>query len=448
MATTQIARRYGKPARQQPHYPDRSAIHRVRRELRRRAPLVSPAEIRALRHKLAKATRGEAFVLQAGPCAEQFGQSEQTITDMVQVILQMAMILMYGAETEVVKIIRGAGVYGKPRSSDVDSTGLPSFRGELINGPEATPEARAHNPERLLGGYDNALATLTVLRKLAGGGMTSLSRVHEWNLAFVRSSAQGHAYEQVAHQIERSLGFMRACGVDVDTMPAIQVAEFFTSHEGLVFDYEAPLTRRRYATSGHFLWIGERTRGFDEAHVEYFRRIQNPIGVKLGPTTTPADVVRYCQILNPDRIPGRLVFIARMGAHKLGDVLPGLVRAVAEAGYPVVWMNDPMHGNTIDVGGIKTRRLIDVMTELEEFFECFIALSHEGLDVYPGGIHLESTGDDVTECLGGFGQITAADLSRTYTTTVDPRLNANQSIEVAFFVTQLLAKYRGQILAK
>ncbi|WP_130416751.1 class II 3-deoxy-7-phosphoheptulonate synthase [Xylanimonas ulmi] len=428
------------PALQQPVWPDRAALEAVATRLGEAAPLVLPADADTLRSRLAAAGRGEAFVLQGGDCAEIFAEASATrIRNKIRTILQMAVILTHGASTPVVKIGRLAGQYAKPRSSDDetrDGVTLPAYRGDMINGFEFTPQARTPDPRRLEQAYRISAATANVVRAFTQGGYADLRQVHEWNRGFMRNPAYAR-YERTAAEIDRAIRFMQACGADFD---ALRTVELYLSHEALVLDYERALTRvdsrtgHAYDTSAHFLWIGERTRQLEGAHVDFLARVANPIGVKLGPTTTPDDALALAARINPDNLPGRLTFVARMGAGKVRDVLPGLVEKVTAAGVSVTWVTDPMHGNTITSGtGYKTRRFADVLDEVQGFFEV-----HRALGTVPGGLHMELTGDDVTEVLGGAEAIDEAGLARRYETLVDPRLNHQQSLETAFLVAEML----------
>lgn len=427
-------------ALQQPTWPDHGALDAVRQELEKRSPLVVPAESERLRQRLAAVSRGEAFLLQGGDCAESFADaSAERIRNKVRTILQMAVVLTHSASTPVVKMGRMAGQYAKPRSADTevrDGLELPAYRGDAVNAFEFTPEARIPDPQRLLRMYDISAGTLTVIRALTQGGFADLRRVHEWNQGFMANPAYAR-YEQIAAEIDRAIRFMQAAGADFE---ALKTVEFYVGHEALLLDYERALTRldtstgAPYDTSGHFLWIGERTRQLEGAHVDFLSRVANPIGVKLGPTTTADDALRLMDKINPEGIPGRLTFITRMGAGKIRSVLPDLVRKVSATGAPVTWVTDPMHGNTItSASGYKTRRLEDVMDEVSGFFEV-----HRELGTVPGGLHVELTGDDVTEVMGGSELIDDAGLARRYETLVDPRLNHQQSLEMAFQVSELL----------
>jgi len=432
------------PALQQPQWPDAEAVREVRAELAAAPPLVFAGECDVLRSRLAAAALGEAFVLQGGDCAERFSEATaDNIRDRVKTILQMAAVLTYGASTPVVKIGRLAGQYAKPRSKDTETRGgvtLPAFRGDIINDFEFDPSARTPDPQRLLQAYHTASSTLNLVRAFTTGGFADLRQVHEWNRGFIANAAYSR-YESIAREIDRAMKFMLACGVDFDSTPLSGV-EFFASHEALLLDYEQPLTRidsrtgNPYAVSGHFVWVGERTRQLDHAHVDFAARIHNPIGVKLGPTADPDEVVQLIDRLDPDREPGRLTFITRMGAGNVRDKLPAIVRRVTETGAQVVWICDPMHGNTFESStGYKTREFDDIIEEVRGFFQV-----HRDLGTVPGGLHVELTGNDVTECLGGSEKIIDADLEKRYETACDPRLNHQQSLELAFLVAEMLSK--------
>jgi 3-deoxy-7-phosphoheptulonate synthase len=431
-------------AEQQPQWPDEAHLDSVLKTLAGYPPLVFAGEARALRSSLAQVAAGDAFVLMAGDCAESFHEfTADRIRDKLKVILQMAVILTYAGGVPVVKVGRIAGQYGKPRSSlteTVDGVTLPSFRGHNVNSEVFTPEAREPDPERLVAGYHQASATLNLLRAFTKGGFADLGRVHAWNQEFVASSAEGQRYEQLAAGIERALRFMSSCGVDTSAEAQLHQVDFYTSHEALLLGYEEALTRQdsltgdHYDCSAHFLWIGERTRQLDGAHIEFLRGVHNPIGVKLGPTATAEQVLALCKALDPQRIPGRLTLISRMGAAAVGTTLPPLLASVRDAGHPVVWVCDPMHGNTFtSAGGRKTRAFDDVLAEVAGFFA-----AHRQEGTWPGGVHVELTGDDVTECLGGSEQILDHHLDSRYETICDPRLNARQSLDLAFRVSELL----------
>jgi 3-deoxy-7-phosphoheptulonate synthase len=431
-------------ARHQPAWPDPAQVESVFARLAGMPPLVFAGEARALRESLAHVAEGRAFLLQAGDCAESFHDfSAITIREKLKILLQMAAVLTFGAELPVVKVGRIAGQFVKPRSSateQVDGRDVPSFLGHMVNSEVPTEEARTPDPERMVQGYYQAAATLNLVRAFTKGGFADLSRVHMWNQEFVSSSPEGRRYEQIASEIERALRFMAACGIDLSGAPQLREVDVWTSHEGLLLDYEEALTRRDsttgdwYDCSAHMLWIGERTRDPDGAHVDFFAGVHNPIGVKLGPGTSPDDVLRLCERLNPDRLPGRLTLIARLGADAVRELLPPLLEGVRDAGHPVVWACDPMHANTFLSGsGRKTRHFDDVMTELEGFFA-----AHRAAGTWPGGVHIEFTGEDVTECLGGGEGVLEEQLDHRYETLCDPRLNARQSLDLAFRIAELM----------
>ena len=431
------------PADQQPDWPDPSALEQSLKTLTNLPPLVFAGEARSLRSALASVARGEAFLLQAGDCAESFHDfSADSIRDKLRVILQMAVVLTYGAGVPVVKLGRIAGQFAKPRSSPfetVEGVELPSFRGHVVNDDTPTAEARVPDPSRLLTAYHQSASTLNLLRAFTKGGFADLSQVHVWNQQFVADSPGGRNYEALAAEIERALRFMQACGVDL-AGAALHQVDFWTSHEALILGYEEAMTRRDsltgdwYDTSAHLLWVGERTRRLDGAHVAFLSGVSNPIGAKIGPAASPSDVVELCDRLDPDRDPGRLTLITRLGAGQVAARLPALLRAVRDAGHLVVWTCDPMHGNTfVGAGGRKTRHFDHVLAEIGQFFG---ACRDEG--VWPGGVHVELTGDQVTECLGGTDEILENDLDLRYTTTCDPRLNGRQSLDLAFQVADLL----------
>jgi len=432
------------PAAQQPEWPDEAALDQAVKQLSALPPLVFAGEARALTGALAEVAAGRAFLLQAGDCAESFHDfSADNIRDKLRVILQMAVVLTYGSGVPVVKVGRMAGQFAKPRSSPTERVGdleLPSFRGHIVNDDAPTPEARTPDPQRLLAAYHQSASTLNLVRAFVKGGFADLRQVHVWNQQFVASSAEGRRYDEIASEIDRALRFMRACGIRLAEEAALQQVDFWTSHEALLLGYEEALTRRDsltgdwYDCSAHLLWIGERTREPDGAHVEFLRGVHNPIGVKLGPAATPDEVLTLCERLNPGRVPGRMTLITRMGASRVASALPPLLAAVRDSGHPVVWACDPMHGNTFtSAQGRKTRHFEDVMAEITGFFA-----AHAGEGTWPGGIHVELTGDDVTECLGGAEEIQEDHLNLRYTTTCDPRLNARQSLDLAFRVAELL----------
>ena len=432
------------PAAQQPGWADPEQLRAVVHELAGQPPLVFAGECDQLKEELAAVARGEAFVLQGGDCAETFaGATADSVRTRLETLLQMAVVLTYAASVPVVKIGRMAGQFAKPRSRPTetrDGVELPAYRGEAVNDLEFTPEARRPNPTRLLRAYHCAAATLNLCRAFTNGGYADLHEVHAWNQDFVAESPVGRRYEQLAGEIDRALAFMKACGADPDVLHGV---ELYSSHEGLLLEYERALTRTdsrtglSYDVSGHLVWIGERTRDPDGAHVEFFRHVRNPIAVKLGPTASPDDAVKLIERLDPDREPGRLMFITRLGAGKVREILPPLVEKVAQLGSPVAWVCDPMHGNTFEApSGHKTRRFDDVLDEVAGFFEV-----HRALDTHPGGIHVEFTADDVTECVGGGDEIVEDDLDQRYDTACDPRLNRRQSLDLAFLVAEM---YRGR----
>jgi 3-deoxy-7-phosphoheptulonate synthase len=432
------------PARQQPEWPDAAAAAAALARLKASPPLVFAGEARDLRDALARAIEGRAFLLQAGDCVESFNElSTQRIREKLKIMLQMSAVLTYGATLPVVKVGRIAGQFTKPRSEAFERVGdaeIPSFRGHMVNSEEPTAEARVPDPRRMIEGYNQAAATLNLLRAFTKGGYADLTQVHVWNQEFVASSPEGRRYELLASEIERALRFMAACGIDLAQERRLHEVDVFTSHEGLLLDYEEGLTRQDsltgdwYDCSAHLLWIGERTRHVDGAHVAFFAGVHNPLGVKLGPAATPDEVVALCERLNPDRIPGRLTFYARMGADGVRELLPPLLRAVREEGHPVLWASDPMHANTIRTAdGVKTRRFDSIMGELEGFFAACWEVG-----VWPGGVHLEFTGEDVTECLGGADDVLEEHLSSRYETLLDPRLNARQSLDLAFRLAELM----------
>ncbi|WP_239308061.1 MULTISPECIES: class II 3-deoxy-7-phosphoheptulonate synthase [unclassified Frankia] len=429
------------PAKQQPSWPDPVELAAARDRLAILPPLVTAPEIRVLTERLGSVARGEAFLLQGGDCAETFAaNTADKIRDKVKTLLQMAVVLTYGASVPVVKVARIAGQYAKPRSADIEaSTGLPSYRGDAVNGIAATASARRPDARRLVDAYHASAVALNLIRSFATGGFADLSKVHEWNKTFVRDSAAGRRYELMATDIERALSFMAACGISPERAPSLHGVELFTSHEALLLEYERALTRTEeasgavYDLSAHMLWIGERTRHLDGAHVDLMSRVGNPIGCKVGPNASPDDVLALVDRLDPEHIPGRFTVITRMGAGRVREVLPAIIEKVNSAGHPVVWSCDPMHGNTRDVNGVKTRHFDDVLDEVFGFFEV-----HKSLGTHPGGVHIELTGDNVTECLGGGEQIGEADLAGRYETACDPRLNTGQALELAFLVAEML----------
>ncbi len=439
----------GKPIRQVPVYQDGERLAQVEQTLRGLPPLVFAGEARRLREDLADVAAGQAFLLQGGDCAESFAEfGANTIRDTFKVLLQMAVVLTYAGACPVVKVGRMAGQFAKPRSSDTEVQGgveLPSYRGDIVNAIEFDEAARAPDPERMVRGYNQSAATLNLLRAFAQGGFADLHKVHQWNLEFVAGSPQGERYEELANRISESLDFMEACGITAESVPQIRETNFYTSHEALLLAYEEALVRKDsltgdwYDCSAHLLWIGERTRDPDGAHVEFLRGVNNPIGMKVGPTADPDDLIRLIDILNPANDPGRLTLISRMGHDKVRDVLPALVRRVEREGRAVVWSCDPMHGNTIkSATGYKTRPFDRILDEVRGFFEV-----HREQGSYAGGVHFEMTGQDVTECIGGAQAISDEDLSARYHTHCDPRLNASQALELAFLLADSLKEQRA-----
>ncbi|MFZ4895307.1 class II 3-deoxy-7-phosphoheptulonate synthase [Plantibacter sp. Mn2098] len=429
------------PIKQQPAWPDPEAVKRASAELATLPPLVFAGEVDMLRERLARAASGNAFLLQGGDCAETFaGATAEQIRNRVKTVLQMAVVLTYGASMPVVKMGRMAGQFAKPRSSDTETRGdvtLPAYRGDIVNGYDFTPESRAADPARLVKGYHTSASTLNLIRAFTQGGFADLREVHSWNRGFAANPAN-QRYEGLARDIDRAIKFMEAAGADFDQLRGV---EFYSSHEALLMDYERPMTRidsrtgTPYNTSAHFVWIGERTRELDGAHVDFLSRVRNPIGVKLGPTTSGDDMLRLIDKLDPNREPGRLTFITRMGAGKIRDALPPLLETIKSADATPLWVTDPMHGNGLTTPtGYKTRRFDDVVDEVKGFFE-----AHRAAGTHPGGIHVELTGDDVTECLGGSEQIDEASLATRYESLCDPRLNHMQSLELAFLVAEELA---------
>lgn len=430
------------PIKQQPEWDSADEVAAASAKLASLPPLVFAGEVDNLRNRLADAAQGHAFLLQGGDCAETFaGATAEQIRNRVKTVLQMAVVLTYAAEMPVIKMGRMAGQFAKPRSSDTetrDGVTLPAYRGDIVNGYEFTPESRRANPERMVEGYHTAASTLNLIRAFTQGGFADLREVHNWNKGFTANPANAR-YEQLAREIDRAINFMTACGADFE---ALKRTEFFVSHEALLMDYERPMTRidsrtgLPYDTSAHFVWIGERTRELDGAHVDFLSRVRNPIGVKLGPTTTPQTVMELIEKLDPNREPGRLTFITRMGAGKIRDALPALLEAVKSSDANPLWITDPMHGNGLTTpNGYKTRRFDDVVDEVKGFFE-----AHRAAGTFPGGIHVELTGDDVTECLGGSEQIDETDLATRYESLCDPRLNHMQSLELAFLVAEELGR--------
>ena len=439
-----------RPAAQMPDYEDAAALAEVEGRLAHSLPLVFTGEIDALRAQLAEVAAGRAFLLQGGDCAESFADfNERAITDTFRVLLQMAVILTFAAACPVVKVGRLAGQFAKPRSALMETRegiSLPSYRGDMVNGLDFTPEARQPDPRRQLRAYSQSAATLNLLRALAQGGFADLHRVQQWNLDFLRTNPQGARYRDLAGRISETLAFIRACGLDAATDPQVRQVQFFTSHEALLLGYEQALTRRDPLSgawcdgSAHFLWIGERTRQIDGAHVEFLRGIANPVGLKLGPTVDPDTLLRLIDTLNPDNQPGRLTLISRMGAERIETALPPLIQVTQREGRRVIWSCDPMHGNTQETGaGYKTRSFNRILDEVQRFFTI-----HRAEGSIPGGMHFELTGQDVTECLGGAQDITEQGLAERYHTQCDPRLNASQSLELAFLIAEMLKDSRRE----
>ena len=439
-----------KPVVQMPDYPDKDALGVVEKRLASFPPLVFAGEARALKARLASVSEGKSFLLQGGDCAESFAEhGADNIRDFFRVFLQMSVILTFAAAKPIVKVGRIAGQFAKPRSSDFEKKGdmsLPSYRGDIINGTEFTPEARMPDPERQIMAYRQSAATLNLLRAFAQGGYANLEHVHEWMLGFVENSPQSERYQKLADRLTETLRFMKAIGFSADDHPRLRETEFYTSHEALLLGFEQAMTRVDstsgdwYDTSGHMIWIGDRTRQPDHAHVEFCRGVKNPIGLKCGPSTSPDGLLELIDLLNPENEAGRLTLIARFGAEKVGDHLPALIRAVQREGRKVVWSCDPMHGNTITSStGYKTRPFDRVLKEVQNFFDV-----HRAEGTYPGGVHFEMTGKDVTECTGGARAVTDEDLADRYHTHCDPRLNASQSLELAFLLAELLQDGRGK----
>ena len=437
-----------RPIKQVPAYPSPEKLAAMEAKLRGYPPLVFAGEARRLRASLAQVADGRAFVLQGGDCAESFSDfTANIIRDTFRVLLQMAVVLTFGASVPVVKMGRMAGQYAKPRSSDTETIGdetLPTYRGDIVNGPEFTAEARVPDPARMELGYFQSAGTLNLLRAFATGGYADLHEVHRWNLGFVSRSPMEARYRDLTARIDETLGFMAACGMTSKSTPQIRETEFFTSHEALLLPYEQALTRIDstsgdwYACSAHFLWVGDRTRQPEGAHVEFLRGVKNPLGLKVGPTTSIDDLLRLIDTLDPENEPGRLTLISRMGAEKVEKLLPALVRAVKREGRRVVWQSDPMHGNTITTANkLKTRNFDAILKEVRGFFDV-----HAAEGSWAGGVHVEMTGRNVTECVGGAHKLTEADLSQSYETFCDPRLNAEQSLELAFLVAEELKARR------
>jgi 3-deoxy-7-phosphoheptulonate synthase len=437
-----------KPVQQVPAFPDAAALSAVEAQLAGFPPLVFAGEARKLKRALGKVANGDAFLLQGGDCAESFAEhSADNIRDFFRLFLQMAVVLTFAGSSPVVKVGRVAGQFAKPRSSPNEKIGdveLPSYRGDVVNGIEFTPEARIPDPERQIMAYRQSAATLNLIRAFANGGYANLENAHRWMLGFVKDSPQSEQYREISDRITEALDFMRAIGLDPEAHPEMRTTDFYTSHEALLLGYEQAMTRVDsttgdwYATSGHMIWIGDRTRQLDHAHVEYFRGIKNPIGLKCGPSLAPDELLKLIDVLNPENEPGRLTLIARFGAEKALEHLPGLVRAVKREGRSVVWSCDPMHGNTVKAAsGYKTRPFDLILSEVKTFFGV-----HQAEGTYAGGIHLEMTGKNVTECTGGARAVLDSELQDRYHTHCDPRLNAEQALEMAFLVAELLKRER------
>ncbi len=437
-----------KPILQQPTYVDQDQVKAVEATLSGRPPLVFAGEVRSLRKQLAQVTEGQAFLLQGGDCAESFAEFQAAhIRDTFKVMMQMAVVLTFAGSCPVVKVGRMAGQFAKPRSADtetVDGVELPSYRGDIINAIDFTADARTPDPQRLLDAYNQSAATQNLLRAFAQGGLASLKQVHKWNLSFVEKSPLGAKYQALADQIDQTLAFMKSCGISAANTPQIRETTLYTSHEALLLNYEQALTREDsikggwFDCSAHMLWIGDRTRQLDGAHVEFLRGVRNPIGVKVGPTMDTDELIRLIDILNPNNQPGRLNLISRMGADKVGQHLSPLVRRVKAEGRQVLWSCDPMHGNTIKASsGYKTRAVDSILKEMKGFFEV-----HNAEGTHAGGVHFEMTGQNVTECIGGAYQITEANLADRYHTYCDPRLNADQALELAFLIADTLKASR------
>ena len=441
-----------KPIQQVPEYPDKAALEAAEKTLRNYPPLVFAGEARRLKAALARVADGNAFLLQGGDCAESFAEFHpDNIRDTFRVLLQMAVVMTFGAAMPIVKVGRLAGQFAKPRSSGtevINGVELPSYRGDNVNGMDFTPEARTPDPQRMIQAYNQSAATLNLLRAFAQGGYADLHKVHQWTLGFVKDEVQVEKYRRFADRIQETLGFMEACGLTGETVPQIRETEFYTSHEALLLPYEEALTRidsttgQWYACSAHMVWIGERTRQLDGAHVEYFKGINNPIGVKIGPSVKPDDLLALCDALNPKNEAGRLTLISRMGAAKVAENLPALIRAVKREGRHVVWVCDPMHANTVkSATGYKTRQFDRILAEVKAFFG-----GHGAEGSHGGGVHFEMTGKDVTECTGGAQAITDERLGDRYHTHCDPRLNASQALELAFLIAEMLKDERARVL--
>ncbi len=437
-----------RPIKQQPAYKDKDLLKQVEESLSKYPPLVFAGEVRSLKKDLARAANGEAFLLQGGDCAESFKDFGATnIRDLFKVLLQMNVVLMYAGSCPVVKVARVAGQFAKPRSSDfeeVDGVKLPSYRGDIINDIEFSKEAREPDPNKMLQAYNQSAATQNLLRAFSKGGLADLHEVNRWNLDFVKDGNIGARYQNLANQITQALSFIEACGINSKNTPKLSETKVYTSHEALLLNYEEALTREDsmnggwYDCSAHMLWIGDRTRGLDEAHIEFLRGVQNPLGVKIGPTSSVDDMLKMCDVLNPNNEAGRLNFIVRMGASKIDKLFPPLLKAIKKEGRNILWSIDPMHGNTIKASSnYKTREFESILSEVKSFFAI-----HKAENTNAGGIHLEMTGRDVTECTGGVSAVREEDLSNRYHTHCDPRLNASQALELSFLIAEFLKEKR------
>ena len=438
------------PVVQMPKYINQKSLSSVEAKLSLKPPLVFAGEVQALKKSLHLVEKGEAFILQGGDCAESFTQfSANGIRDTFKVLLQMAVILTFGSSMPIIKIGRIAGQFAKPRSSDIEvlnGVELPSYRGDMINDMEFNKASREPDPHRLIEGYEQSAATLNLIRAFAQGGMADLAKVHEWTLGFLADTPETTKYQEVADRISESLNFMKACGLTSDTASQLRETEFYTSHEALLLNYEEALTREDtitsekgwYSTSAHLLWVGDRTRQHDHGHIEFLSGIQNPVGIKCGPSLEPDDLIRLIEKINPENDTGKVVLICRMGSEKVFDHLPKLVKKIQSEGKKVIWCCDPMHGNTIKASnGYKTRKGSQILSEVDNFFNV-----HKTEGSYPGGVHFEMTGSNVTECLGGANEVKESDLGSRYHTHCDPRLNGSQSLELAFLISDLLKKIR------
>ena len=438
------------PVVQMPKYINQKSLSSVEAKLSLKPPLVFAGEVQALKRSLHLVEKGEAFILQGGDCAESFTQfSANGIRDTFKVLLQMAVILTFGSSMPIIKIGRIAGQFAKPRSSDIEvlnGVELPSYRGDMINDMEFNKASREPDPHRLIEGYEQSAATLNLIRAFAQGGMADLAKVHEWTLGFLADTPETTKYQEVADRISESLNFMKACGLTSDTASQLRETEFYTSHEALLLNYEEALTREDtitsekgwYSTSAHLLWVGDRTRQHDHGHIEFLSGIQNPVGIKCGPSLEPDDLIRLIEKINPENDTGKVVLICRMGSEKVFDHLPKLIKKIQSEGKKVIWCCDPMHGNTIKASnGYKTRKVSQILSEVDNFFNV-----HKTEGSYPGGVHFEMTGSNVTECLGGANEVKESDLGSRYHTHCDPRLNGSQSLELAFLISDLLKKIR------